>query len=170
MVRALRFPFERIDPRGKAMARRCARILVAILVLPLVLVASAWALPAYDHDTGWGKASFQGKHGYESYDYDHGQVGDDKKTDKYRKFSSHDTPGRWADLDKHGWGKLEKHKKDYNGHDFVKSGNGHGTYGPDCDPPVSTPEPGTLLVLGSTLAGLGVYARRRRVQPEVDRA
>jgi hypothetical protein len=124
--------------------RRFRVILGAVSVMSSVLVPSAWALPTHDYGIGWGKGGLYDKHDSEKYDDEYGG-----------KFSSHQSG--WGDLE---WGKPKK-EKGYGGHDFVKWGKGYGTYDPDCDPPVSTPEPGTLLLLGSTLAGLGVYARRR---------
>lgn len=67
--------------------------------------------------------------------------------------------------EKYGWG---DHDKKYKDHDDKKWGHGY-EYGkqddwkdPYCDPPVATPEPATMLLLGSTLTAAGVYARRRR--------
>ena len=120
--------------------------------LCLVLVGPAWALPTHDYDLGWGKSGLHDKHAY-------GYAGGDDKYEKYGKLNSH--PKKDHDLDKSWWGKLEKHH-DYGGYEFKKWGKGYGKEDPDCDPPVSTPEPATLLLLGSTLAGFGVYARRRR--------
>ncbi len=128
--------------------RRCRVIFGSMSVMSLVFVASVWAVPAHEYDMGWGKGALHGKHDYEKYDYEYGPAGDHEKHDKYGKVG----------YQKSGW---DKHKG-YDGHDFVKWGKGYGKDDPDCDPPVSTPEPGTLLLLGSTLAGLGVYVRRRR--------
>ena len=124
-----------------------------------LVVGSAWALPTHDYDMGWGKGGLHDRQHYEKHDYEYGRAGDHGKHDKYGELSSHHKKD--YDLDKNWWGKLEKHKE-YDGHDFKKWGNGHGQYDPDCDPPVATPEPATLLLLGSTLAGVGAYARRRR--------
>jgi hypothetical protein len=139
------------------------KILGSMSVLSLIGVGSAWALPTHEYDKGWGKGNLhdKDKHAYEKYDYEYGHAGDYKKHDRDGKLGSHHKSG-WDDLDKHWWGKLQKHR-DYDGHEFVKWGKGHGNYDPDCDPPVSTPEPATLLLLGSTLAGFGVYPRRRRL-------
>ena len=128
--------------------------LASVSVLCLVLVGPGWALPTHDYDRGWGKGGLHDKH-----DYEYGNAGGDENHDKYGKLSKHHKKD--YDLDKNWWGKLEKHKE-YDGHDFKKWGKGHGQYDPDCDPPVASPEPATLLLLGSTLAGVGVYSRRRR--------
>jgi hypothetical protein len=81
---------------------------------------------------GWGKGNLhdKDKHAYEKYDYEYGHAGDHKKHDRDGKLGSHHKSG-WDDLDKHWWGKLQKHR-DYDGHDFVKWGKGHGNYDPDC--------------------------------------
>jgi len=81
---------------------------------------------------GWGKGNLhdKDKHAYENYDYEYGHAGDHKKHDRDGKLGSHHKSG-WDDLDKHWWGKLQKHR-DYDGHDFVKWGKGHGNYDPDC--------------------------------------
>jgi hypothetical protein len=125
----------------------------SVSALWLVVVGPAWALPTHE---------------YEKHDYKYGHAGDDEKHDKkdYEKGQRNDhkfwfADSRWDDLDKDWGGKLKKHKE-YDGHDFKQWGKGPGKYDPDCDPPVATPEPGTLLLLGSSLAGVGVYVRRRR--------
>ncbi len=65
---------------------------------------------------------------------------------------------------KDSWGDYGKSYKD---HDDKKWGHGYGKHDdwkdPDCDPPVATPEPATMLLLGSTLTVAGWYARRRRL-------
>ena len=68
---------------------------------------------------------------------------------------------------KDSWG---DYGKSYKNHDDKKWGYGYGKHDdwkdPDCDPPVATPEPATMLLLGSTLTVAGWYARRRRLQPQ----
>jgi hypothetical protein len=120
----------------------------------LVVIGPAWALPTNDYDVGWGKGGLHDKHDYEKHDYEPGHADDRGKHDKYGKLSSLHN----YDLDKNRWGK----HKEYDGHNFKTWGKGPGQYDPDCDPPVASPEPATLLLLGSTLAGVGVYSRRRR--------
>jgi hypothetical protein len=129
--------------------RRRSVILGATFVLSLVFVSAAWALPAHDYDMGWGKGGLHSKPDYGKPDYDYGHSG------------SYEKHGKYGNIGKHKSG-LEDKYKGHDGYDFVKWGKGYGKDDPDCDPPVSSPEPGTLLLLGSTFAGLGVYARRRR--------
>ncbi len=142
------------------MARHRQRVILgAISALSLVFGASAEALPAHDYDMGWGKSGLHGKpeygkpdygkYDYGKHDYDYGHSGGQEKHGKYGKASNYK-----SGLDKY---------KGHEGYGFVKWDKGYGQDDPDCDPPVSSPEPGTLLLLGSTLAGLGVYARRRRL-------
>lgn len=116
-----------------------------VSTLWLVVVGPAWAVPTHDYKHEYQKQ----KQGYE-----YGDADNHKKHHKYGNDEDFGLSNAW-------WGKWEKHKE-YGGHDFKKWGKGHGEYDPDCDPPVASPEPATLLLLGSTLAGVGVYSRRRR--------
>lgn len=115
----------------------------SISALCLLVATPAWALPTHEYDMGWGKGGFHDKPDHEKHDYKYGLV------------DSH-----WGGVGKDWWGKSTKYHA-YGGHDSKKCGKKYGK-DPDCDPPVAIPEPGTLLLLGSTLAGLGMYARRRR--------
>ena len=138
------------------------KIFGSMSALSLVVVGSAWALPTHEYDMGWGKGGSMTRTSTptRSMTTSTAMRVTTRSTTGDGKLSSHHKAG-WDDLDKHWWGKLQKHK-DYDGHEFVKWGKGYWKDDPDCDPPVSSPEPGTLLLLGSTLAGVGVYARRRR--------
>jgi len=136
--------------------------LVSALGLVLI-VGPAWALPTHEFHGGWGKGGSYndydaGKHHKNGTDDKHHKNDYEKWHPDAKKLSFLDS--RWHHLDKDWWGGLKK-LKDHDGHGFKKWSKGHDKYDPDCDPPVSTPEPGTLLLLGSTLAGV-VYARRRR--------
>jgi len=73
----------------------------------------------------------------------YGKYDDDQyQKDKYLKKDYE----KWPD-DKGGWGGSKKYKDD----DDKKWGYKDS----DCDPPVATPEPATLLLLGSSLAAAG---------------
>jgi hypothetical protein len=114
----------------------------------LAVTGTAWALPSHDY-----------KHDYQKHGYEYGDTDKHQKPDKYGKLSSYFD--KEYGLSNAWWGKWEKHKE-YDGHDLKKWAKGSGQYDPDCDPPVASPEPATLLLLGATLAGVGVYSRRRR--------
>jgi hypothetical protein len=153
--------------------RRWMGICGSMTVLWLaVCVAPAVAVP--HHDMGWGKEyKFKGYKGdsYKDHDYK-----DDDKGYKHHEYKSYgdkdyskdyggkDYGGKdYGDGKGYGGKDYGKGYKDHDGHHGKKCGYGYG-YGkkdPDCDPPVATPEPTTLLLLGSTLAGFGLYASRR---------
>jgi hypothetical protein len=111
------------------------RMLLAVFVAAAVVAigGSAWALPTHGFDKGWSKDD-----------------GPDYKHDEEFKFSFFEGP--WPGSDKvYGFDE-----------DFDKKwGKGYGKYDPECEPPVPTPEPATLLLLGSTLAGVGAATRWR---------
>ena len=124
---------------------RLVMFLASMCALSLVASGQAWALPKWDFDRSWG-------------DNDH-HYGKHHKWDSKKWDFKWDYRPRHVDFDKewkgYGYHFKKKKKKDHDG-----------CYG-DCDPPVATPEPATLLLLGSSLAGLGVYVQRRR-HPRAD--
>ena len=132
-----------------------SRLLLVASVCALAVLYGdyAFALP-YSHEYKGGG----GKDWYGNDDWDDGyQWGDKKK-------KSHEYKHEYK---KDGWGEHEP-KKDWftwgYGKEDEKWGAGmHWGKDPDCDPPMAqTPEPGTLLLLGSSLAAAGVAWRRRR--------
>jgi hypothetical protein len=121
----------------------------------------AHAVP-HSHDYKAAKSGWSGS--WSSYDWDDDDHwGDKKKSHKYKKY---------------GWGEDEP-KKGWFAWDYDKGDHkDHGWYGkdwgkdPDCDPPMThTPEPATLLLLGSSLITVGVAwrrgagARQMRIEP-----
>jgi PEP-CTERM motif len=125
----------------------------SMCALSLVASGQAWALPKWDFDKSWG-------------DNDH-HYGKHYKWDFKKWDSKWDYRPRHGDFDKEWLWESKHFKKGYGYHFKKKKKKDHdGCYG-DCDPPVATPEPATLILLGSSLAGLGVYAQRRR-RPRAD--
>jgi hypothetical protein len=115
----------------------------SLLMVVLLGTAPAWALPSHGFDKNWGK-TYGHDDKYEKHD---GKWGDD-----YDNKS-------WFDKDP-GW-ELKKYVNKYDDDHEKKWGKGYEKWDPDCDPPVSTPEPATLLLFGSMLAGLGAARRWR---------
>jgi len=115
----------------------------------------ALALP-HSHENGKvGKGSWsEGWYGNDDWDDDK-QWGDkDKKKANHNNYKkpSWEEYGPKKDWSSWGHGKEEKW---YGGKDWGKD--------PDCDPPMThTPEPGTLVLLGSSLAAAAVAWRQRR--------
>lgn len=135
----------------------------------LVGIGPVWAVPKHDFDMKWGKGPLHAKQDYDDEKYGH--VDHYQKYDKHGKKKGNNTSyekyvkkdyEKWPD-GKDKWGDYSKNYKD---HDDKKWSHGYGKHDdwkdPDCDPPVATPEPATMLLLGSTLAAAGVYARRRK--------
>ena len=127
-------------------------------VLCVVGLGSAWGVPHHDFDKSWayGKPDYEDK-----YDDKYGKKGKGYSYAKkdYEK-SSYDED--WGELKKYV-GEHEYKKSSY-GKPHYGKGYGKHKYGKDDPdyPPVATPEPGTLLLVGSSLAAAGIYLRRRR--------
>ena len=130
------------------MAQRWWMVLAGSVSISLLVgLGPARAVPHHDFDSGWGKGALYAKQGYDDDKYQK----HDKHGKKYDEYVKKDYE-KWPDDDKGGWG--DDKQWGYGKHDYWKD--------PDCDPPVATPEPATLLLLGSSLAAAGAYARRRR--------
>jgi hypothetical protein len=126
-------------------------------VLCLVGLGSAWGVPHHDFDKSWG----QGKHDYEDkYDDKHGKKGKGGHSYAKKDYDKWPQDDDWGDLKKY----VGEHEYKSYGKPHYGKGYGKHKYGKDDPyyPPVPTPEPGTLLLLGSSLAAAGVYLRRRR--------
>lgn len=70
-----------------------------------------------------------------------------------------------SDWDSHGtskWWFLGKGWDDEKGHGGKHGWKGYDKYDPDCDPPVATPEPATLLLFGASMAGVAVARKLKR--------
>ena len=141
------------------MAQRWWMVLSGSVSISLLVgLGPAWAVPHHEGAL-YAKLDY-GDEKYGKYDDDdkyqksdkHGKKGKDSSYEKYAKHVKKDYE-KWPD-DKGGWGDDKKWGYGYGKHDYGKD--------PDCDPPVATPEPATLLLLGSSLAAAGAYARRRR--------
>ena len=133
-----------------------SRLLLVASVCSLAVLYSgvAFALP-HSRDFKGGKS------GWNERSYDHDRFKDEgnwgEKDDKqvWHKFKKFDWDDHEPKHDWFSWGYGKKDDKWYGGKDWGKD--------PDCDPPLThTPEPATLLLLGSSLAAAGVAWRKRR--------
>jgi hypothetical protein len=112
----------------------------------------------------------QDRHGRDHHDRDHhGRNQHEWVDDDWR---GHRSGGWHAGDDSDSW---KKDRFDWTGFDRDHHGRDgdHGHYvkldREDCDDPMTpVPEPGTLLLLGSSLAGIGVAVKRRRAARSVE--
>lgn len=125
----------------------------SVCVFTVLYGGYAFALP----HSGDYKADKTGKGGwshgsYNDWDDDHWH----KKKDKLHKYEKYGWEGHGTQTDWLTWGDEKQGQKSwYGGKDWGKD--------LDCDPPMThTPEPGTLLLLGSSLAAASAAWRRSR--------
>jgi hypothetical protein len=120
--------------------------------IAVLYAGSAFALPHHSQDYKVGKSWSEG---YGDSDRDDNHWGDKKSKESY-KYKKDDWGEHDAKKDWYTWGYGKEHEKWGHDKDW-----GWGK-DPDCDPPMThTPEPGTLLLLGSSLAAAGVAWRKR---------
>jgi hypothetical protein len=127
----------------------------SLCIVSLVGAEAAWALP---HHSVEHFSSF------------------DPRPDSWRPFDRWkpklDLEEGWGDGGDqyHGW-KHEEGPKWFDGRDWKDDKDDYKFHGkhwkydpkdPDCDPPVSTPEPASLFLVGTSMAGLAVARRLRQ--------
>lgn len=134
-----------------------ARLLLvaSVSMIAVLPVGPAFALPHHSHHHKPGKSDWSNGYSNDKWDDD---WGDTKKKDSHGdKYAKHDWGEHQLKKDWFAWGFGKEHEKW--GHDKDR---GWGK-DPDCDPPLShSPEPGTVLLLGSSFAAAGLAWRRRR--------
>ena len=109
-------------------------LVVSLAILPLGV--SSWALPMRDFDN-YERKALKAETGWGGEEF--------PKSDRVE----------WSYKQGHAGWLFDKHwKHDVHSKDFGKNDD------PYCDPPVSTPEPATILLVGTTLTGLGLVRRR----------
>ncbi len=119
--------------------------------LPFTSRQRGWAPHSSDYKAGWSDGW------YGNNDWDDNQWGDKKKSHKYKKDAWGARAEEW--LVHLG---LRERAREMRRREGMGGGKDWGK-DPHCDPPMTrTPEPSTLLLLGSSLAAAGVAWRRRR--------
>jgi hypothetical protein len=134
------------------MAHTSRLLLVAsVCALAVLYGGSALALPhPLDYKTGKGDSN---EAWYGNGDRDTDNWGDEKR-EKYKKYSWGEHEPK-KDRFTWGYGKEEEWQHGYAWKDWGKD--------PNCEPSMTpTPEPGTLLLLGSSLSAAGIAWRRRQ--------
>lgn len=141
------------------MERRQQFALAGVLASTLALATQAWALPHHSvqlflSEERWGALSDRDSKP---------ELWDGEGGDRYSDWKHEEGPKWLAGKDFEKLRKFQEYKYDKDGKDY--GADKHHKYpkydDPDCEPPLSTPEPTTLLLFGASVGGLAAAKRWR---------